>query len=254
MINDNKYKDYDLKMYFFDAGKADAILIEKNNKYIMIDTGLYTLKDDILDYFKKNNIEELEYLIITHFDKDHVGSASYIINDIRVNNIIVTNTKKDSIYYDNYIEAIESKNIVPTVVEDSMNINLEDLKIEVIGSKKVYEEDESNNSSLIVSLRYNNNSFLFMGDSKKERIDDFINSNNKKYDFIKIPYHGKSIDNLDKLLDNIDSSYGVITCSNKEGCSNKTLKVLDKYDIKYYLTRNGDIYVYSNGKEIKIEQ
>ena len=43
------------------------------------------------------------------------------------------------------------------------------------------------NSSLIVSVIYNNNSFLFMGDSENARIKDFISSNTKTYNFIKIP-------------------------------------------------------------------
>ena len=29
--------DYDFKIYFFNAGKADAILLSKNDKYILID-------------------------------------------------------------------------------------------------------------------------------------------------------------------------------------------------------------------------
>ena len=72
MYNNKKISsDYDFKIYFFNAGKADAILVSKNDKYILIDTGEESLSDDILRYFEQNNITRLEYLIITHFDKNH---------------------------------------------------------------------------------------------------------------------------------------------------------------------------------------
>ena len=93
-----------------------------------------------------------------------------------------------------------------------------------------------------------------MGDSENLRIKDFINSNNSKYDFIKIPYHGNYLKRLDDLLENTNSKYGVITCSNKEGCEDKTLDILDKYNVKKYLTRDGSISISSNGEKIKVLQ
>ena len=63
-ISNKDSKNYDFKIYFFNAGKADAILLSKNNKYMMIDTGEEDLSNEILKYFKENNITKLEYLII----------------------------------------------------------------------------------------------------------------------------------------------------------------------------------------------
>ena len=94
-------ENYDFEIYFFNAGKADAILLSKDNKYIMIDTGEEDLSNTILNYFKNNNITKLDYLIITHFDKDHVGSASKIIDNIEIGEVLESNYPKDSIYYNN---------------------------------------------------------------------------------------------------------------------------------------------------------
>lgn len=245
---------YDFKIYFFNAGKADAILIEKNDKYIMIDTGEESLSEEILDYFKKNNIKKLDYLIITHFDKDHVGSASSIIDNIEIGKVLQSNYIKDSVYYNNYINSLNNKKITPITVSGDYDIELVDLKIVVNGPEKTYDSNESNNSSLIVSINYNKNNLLFMGDSQNARIKDFLNNNNETYDFLKVPYHGNSLKRLDTLLEEKNIKYAVITSSNKELESEETIDVLNKYNIKYYLTRKGSITVYSNGNEIKIRQ
>ena len=247
-------KNYDFKIYFFNAGKADAILISKGDKYMMIDTGEESLSDEILSYFKENNIERLEYLIITHFDKDHVGSASTIIDNIEIGTVLQSNVPKDSDYYNNYISSLSTKNITPITVSGNYEITLGETSITVNGPEKVYENNESNNSSLIVSMINGNNKFLLAGDAENARLKDYIPTIDTTYDFIKIPYHGKYLKRLDDLLEKINSNIAVITCSESEGKEEETLTLLENYKIKYYLTKDGPITVLSNGSNIKVIQ
>ena len=83
---------------------------------------------------------------------------------------------------------------------------------------------------------------------------DLLIANNITYDFIKIPYHGNYLKRLEDLLKSTNSKYGVMTCSSSEGCEDKTLEVLNNYNIQYYMTKNGSISVLSNGKDIIINQ
>ena len=246
--------NYDFKIYFFNAGKADAIILSKNGKYIMIDAGEESLSDDILKYFQNNNITKLDYLIITHFDKDHVGSASTIIDNIEIGEVLQSNVPKESEYYDNYIKSLNQKGIMTRTISGDYEIALDNLKIVVNGPEKVYDSNESNNASLIVSVTYNKNKFLFMGDAQNARIKDFLSTNVESYNFLKVPYHGNYLNRLVDLLETINPEYGVMTCSIDEGCENETLEVLNTYNVKYYLTRDGSITVLSNGEEIIIKQ
>ena len=118
----------------------------------MIDTGEESLSDDILKYFNENNITRLEYLIITHFDKDHVGSAASIIDNIDIGEVLQSNSPKESEYYTNYLTSLANKNINPTTVSGNYELSFEDLTIVVNGPVTIYEKNESNNSSLIVSV------------------------------------------------------------------------------------------------------
>ena len=233
----------DLEIYFFQAGKADAILISKNEKYMLIDTGESTLSTTILNYLKERNINRLEYLIITHFDKDHVGSASTIIDQIEIGEVLQSNVPKESEYYEKYLNSLKEK-----------NNTLSDLEIKVIGTNTIYEKNTSNNSSLIVEITNKNNKFLFMGDCENDRIKDFLTSNEETYDFIKIPYHGNYLKRLEELIDETSPTYGVMTCSKEEGCEEETIEVLNKNNIKYYMTKNGSIRIISNGDKITIKQ
>ena len=250
---EDKDKKYNFDMYFFNAGKADAILLNYKNKYIMIDTAHDTFSNEILDYFKKNNITKLDYLIITHFDKDHVGGAAAIIDTIEIENILESNYPKDSEYYKKYVEALNNKGLIASTITTDYEFNYDDLKFKVNGPNKIYDNNESNNSSLIVSIDYKDNSFLFMGDAENDRLEDFISTNKKEYEFIKMPHHGKYQKNVKKLIENVKPNIAVITSSDEEPEEEKTIKLLEENNIDYYLTREGEITIHSDGESIYVE-
>ena len=253
--NEKETNEYNFKTYFFNAGKADCILISNNDKYIMIDTGEETLSKEILAYFNNNNISKLDYLIITHFDKDHVGSSSNIIDNIEIENVLQSDCPKESEYYDNYINSLANKSITPQTISGDLEFEIEDMKIKINGPTKIYDSNESNNSSLIVSINYKNTNYLFAGDCQNDRIKDYLKENSiSTYDFIKIPYHGNYQKKLDDLLEKVQPSYAVITCLANEPDITETLELLEKQNIEYYLTKNGSITVLSDGEEIVIKQ
>lgn len=243
-----------LSIYYFNAGKADACVISDGENNIMIDTGESFLADEILSYFDDNNITDLDYLIITHFDKDHVGSASSVIDNIEIENVLQSNVPKDSEFYDSYLTALDKNNITPVTVSGDYEFTLGDLNFKVNGPEVTYEDNASNNSSLITSLVYGATSFIFMGDAQNDRLKDFISINTSEYDFVKIPYHGNYQKKLDNLLENINPKYAVVTSSEEEPEEDKMIELLNEMGIKYYLTREGAVTVYSDKTNITIEQ
>ena len=247
-------EEYDFEMYFFNAGKADAILIQTNDHYMMIDTGEKSLATTILKYFEEHKIKKLDYLIITHFDKDHVGSAADIIDSVEIGEVLQSNVEKENEYYTAYLKALEKKQITPKTITGDYHTSMETIDININGPTIVYDKNESNNSSLITSLSYVDTKFLLMGDCENKRIKDFNEINNLEYDFLKVPYHGNKLKQLENLLKERNIKYAVITSSNQELESSETTNLLKENNIKTYLTRKGAIRVLSNGEQIIIKQ
>lgn len=244
-----------LKIYFFDAGKADSCVIYNDDFAVLIDTGEKELGNEILVYLENHNIKKLDYLIITHFDKDHVGGASYVLEGIQVDNVIQSNYPKESKVYTKYLNALSEKGITPVTLREDMSFNFGDVYFNINAPiEEVYSNNESNNSSLIVSVKYKNNSFLFMGDAENLRIKEYVLNNSETYDFIKIPYHGHYQTSLDELLNEVKSKYAVITSSSEELEDNTTLELLNSIECNTYLTRNGSILITSDGSMINIKQ
>ena len=254
-FKNNRIIDANLNMYFFNAGKADSILIYNNDFSVLIDTGTNDLGDTIINYLEEKHINKLDYLIITHFDKDHVGSAHKIIKNIRIDNVLQSNYPKESNAYENYINALSSANIIPITVREDFSFEFGDIKFNVNPpTEEEYSKDPSNNSSLITSVIYKDISCIFMGDAQDARIKEFITYNSLSYNFMKVPYHGHYQNTLDSLIKNTNPQYAVITSSNDEPEDSETLELLSNNNITTYLTRNGSILLTSDGTKIEINQ
>ena len=62
----------ELKIYFIDVGQGDStIIVTPCKKTILIDGGDFE-KEILLQYLLNRNINKIDYIIISHFDSDHV--------------------------------------------------------------------------------------------------------------------------------------------------------------------------------------
>ena len=77
-----------VKVTFFDVGKGDAVLIETANHCMMIDSGYDDTAEVILDYLKERETDRLDYLLLSHFDKDHVGGADRILEEVETGTVL----------------------------------------------------------------------------------------------------------------------------------------------------------------------
>ena len=230
-----------LDVYFLKAGKADAIVIATENSSVLIDTGLDGYGGEISSFLASKGIESLDYLIITHFDKDHVGGAAEVVRSVRVENVIESNYPKNSSEYKSYKEALTEAGITPLVPKEDLKFTLDGVEFTVNPpAREFYNDDPSNNSSLIVKTVCGSKSLLFMGDAERDRIDEFIKTDVAGgTDLIKMPHHGKWDSHLRTLISAVNPKYAVITSSDDKPESEKTTALLKEKGIAVYLTRTG---------------
>ena len=236
------------------TGKSDCIIVQIGDKTVMIDTGLDENGETITEFLKNENIKIIDYLIISHLDKDHIGGADVILDEgIQVLNVIQPNYSRDTKQYKEYTEALESHEITPTILTSDTMFEINGASF-IISAPLKEEYEQSNDYSLITSLSYKDQSFLFAGDAEAIRISEFLASNPHPYTLLKVPHHGKYSENLEELLLKISPTYGIITCSEDEYPDEKVLNLLTKYQVQTLLTSDGPIIIQSDGTHITVNQ
>lgn len=79
---------------FVDVGDGDCILIKlPDGKTALIDCGENTdrVYKNVTAKLSQNNVSKIDYFILTHPDVDHIGNATKIIDEYKIENLFVSN-------------------------------------------------------------------------------------------------------------------------------------------------------------------
>ncbi len=229
---------------FLETGNSDCIIVKTQESAILIDTALQESYSYIDSKLKSMNIEKLDCLIITHYDKDHVGSAADVIKDYEPDEIYVTydRPKVYSKAHKNFINIVKELKLEPTIIRENTSFQFSDTTLEIIPPKSdSFTQDASNNSSLMISLEYGSTSFLMTGDIESERIAEILTDGIGEYDVLKVPHHGWIEDNTSDLFKAVSPRYSVITNSTGYRKIPSTVAALISCGSYIYSTANGEV-------------
>lgn len=246
-----------LNLYFLDVGKADAILIQSKNDVILIDTGEEENGPQVVEKLEKLGITKINYMIITHFDKDHVGGAALIMDTFPIDKILVPDYVGFNKAYGKFTKALAKTNQHTTPVGENISFTVNDVKFELLGSKNtsIYEQNkDDNNSSLVTYITHGNNVFLMAGDIQKDRMDEMIQEGVLEATVLKVPHHGEAEDNSKEFLEKVNATYAVITDSKKNPASDSTLDWFGQRNTTVYETRYGEVDCQSDGENVIFTQ
>ena len=257
----------DLKINFVDVGQGDStFIITPKNKTILIDgggsnTGSFDVGENtLLPYILDKGYNKIDLMIISHFDSDHVGGLLTILEEIKVEKVLIAKQEEQSENYKRFFNIVKEKNIPVIVGKRGDKINIEkDLYLDILfPESEQIEENVINNNSLVFNIYYNNFSMLFTGDIEEiaeKRIIEITNKSRLKADIIKIPHHGSKTSSTRELLEIVLPKIALIGVG-KDNLfghpSSETIDKLDELEIKTYRTDiNGEIMINVNKSGIR---
>lgn len=236
------------------AGQADAIIMQTQNRSIIIDCGEKDDGDEIAEYLQEENITNVDYMFITHFDKDHVGGFPEVMENVTASNIYVPEYEGNNNEYETYLKTVKEKNLTITKLNKNTSFTVDDVLFEVSTPKKKTYSEGDNDFSLVISVKHGQNSFLFAADAEAERLTEVISEFGMQYDFLKVPHHGKYNKNTKRFVTAVKPAYSVICDSEKNPAEEETISILEFAGSEIFSTKDGDVSVISDGNKIEITQ
>lgn len=244
----------DMKVSFIYIGQGDATLIQTADAAMLIDTGEYDEKDKLLEGLEQAGVEELDYLILTHPDADHIGAGDVVIDKFKVDHVIMPELERSTKAYTYTMEAIEDQSIEVIDPEIGREYELGDAKFMIIAPYEV-EEDESNNASVGIKLVHGDNTFVFTGDAEQPAEKEMVQGNiDLECDVLKCGHHGSRTATSDAFLEAADPTWAVISCGqeNQYGFPHsEVIAKLEDDDVQIYRTDTmGTVTAVSDGQNI----
>lgn len=242
----------ELTVTVLDIGKADAILIETEQSTVLIDSGEEENGDEVCAALKQKGIDRLDYMILTHLDKDHIGGAAQVLNTVSVEHVIQSANDETSDEYDALKQACHTAGIVPKKLETEETFWLDDAEFRLLpAQEKIYEDD--NDYSIMIELTYGAKRFLFAGDAVERRIGEYLQEGASQFDFFKVPHHGKLENLSEALIYAVNPRYAVITCSKKNPPDDEVVALLKESGAQVFLTEEGTVVARCNGESLIVE-
>ncbi|MDR7857096.1 DNA internalization-related competence protein ComEC/Rec2 [Tissierella sp.] len=224
-----------IELHFVDVGQGDCILIRTLKGDYLIDTGgsildSFDVGESItLPYLQKLGVSKLKGVFITHFDADHCGALPLLIENLNIENILISYEDRDNEVYNE----IKDSGVAITILKEKDKLFLDDnTLIEVLNpNKDLFNRGEvSNNLSLAFLLSYYNKQILFTGDIEKEAELEIVDKFKSNIDIIKIPHHGSNTSSSEEFLNKIKPQIGIISVGRNNFYGHPGKDVLDRYE------------------------
>ena len=219
-----KLRPATLELTIFDVGQGDAALVTTpNNKHFLIDTGRWqpdynSAKYIIIPHLKKEGIEKLDAIFLSHPHADHIGGTIDLIESIPVDTIYNSGASYDSKLYHKYKRKAAEQQIPVVEVRHGEQIPLDPaLRLFIYGPTDSASESNVNNHSLVLEIIYGKTELLFMGDAEAAQEKRLLQNypSHLDTDFLKVAHHGSKSSSSNKLLEKISAQFGVVSLARR---------------------------------------
>ncbi len=98
-----------LNIFYFYVGQADCTLIINNKETMLIDAGDNTDGELIVQFLNSIEVKQIDYLIATHSDDDHIGGMADIIRKFPILNLYIPNREATNKAYEELVKATNNE-------------------------------------------------------------------------------------------------------------------------------------------------
>lgn len=238
-----------LYVNYINVGQGDSILIKVGDCDILIDAGTASYGSTVSSYLKKQGVDDIELMINTHPDADHVGGLTQVLKDYVVEEVWMSkDTSKTTAAYKNFVSAVSSEGLTAKKPDKGTVYTYEYLTLTVLYSAV---GSDSNNSSIVIMAEYGSFRFLFMGDIGEVVEPKLISSGvDLECDVLKVGHHGSKYSSTASFLSAVNAEYGVI-CVGSNSYGHPTSDALNRLASAgtsvYRTDKNGNVVFSTNG-------
>ena len=225
-----------------DIGQGDSILLRDwRGKTILIDTGgkvdfgqkeawrhrrsTSNAERTLLPYLKSRGIDQIDHMVLTHTDTDHMGDLEVLATRVRIKEI---NISKGSLKKDSFVRLLKRLNLPVETLEAGDQLSIFDGSAEVLYPVEV--GDGSNNDSLVLYGRFYGWSFLFTGDLEEEGEKTLLARYPQlRVDILKAGHHGSKGSSHPAFLRQIQAKIALISAGEKNRYQHPHQETLERF-------------------------
>lgn len=256
-----------LKITFLDIGQGDAtFIVFPTGEQMLVDCSIDSRILEALGRVMPFYDNTIDYVLVTHPDKDHYGGCNDVFDRFSVSSIIYNGfVKQQSAEWQEFWRFVTNESAVYTEVTSSQLFHIGSSTIHMLYPDHSLREEaavpgytttnaaDPNNGSIVFLLSYGNATFLFTGDAETEEEQYLVDAYGQvlDVDVLKVGHHGSQTSSIQPFLDVVTPAYAVVSVGVDNTYGHPSLRVLKRLErassTLFRTDKQGDIVVHTDG-------
>jgi beta-lactamase superfamily II metal-dependent hydrolase len=241
----------ELEVHFLDVGQGDSTLVLfPDGKKMLVDGGPRTSGTVVVNYLKQHNIYELDLVVSTHPDEDHLGGLLDVLNQIEVKQLLDSGKTHTTETYREYVQILMAHSIPTIIAKEGQSIHLDKrVDIEVLNSNN--GEIGNNEASTVLKLTMGRVDYLLAADAEAGAEADMVEQYNLDAEILKAGHHGSMTSTTSALLEEVNPEVTVLSYGQDNLYGHPHKDVVDRLSEQgttmFSTAQSGAIIVKTNG-------
>ena len=251
-----------------DTGQGDCFIVQMpDGVNILFDGGSSDVKNvgayRLLPLLKSRGIRSLDFVFVSHTDKDHISGIEELLKDgtVGVSCIVFPDSASPDEAWQDLAQKAQEHGCRCFAIHEGVNLTWGSMEILCLSPEKKREKDDRNNGSQVLMLWTGDFSVLFTGDISAE-MDMRVMAAMDRYgidgcQILKVAHHGAKSSTSGCFLDRVKPQIALISCGegNSYGHPHKELlKRLSDRDIPALATfRWGEVRIQKRQGRLEIK-
>lgn len=241
---------------FLDVGHGDAAVVRTPGGTTMLidggDASGYTDFGErvVAPYLLAHGITRLDYLVVTHPDRDHLGGALHVLDTMPVGNVVIGPRNHGRELETILLARCEAQGVPVLRVAAGDELRAAGATLSVLHPKRdTLGNVDANDDSLVLRVNWEGLSVLFSGDVEAGAEEE-LSMVDCHAAVLKVPHHGSATSSSAAFLDQVAPRAAVISTGPKSGRRPVGKGVLERYEARGIQTLRTD---HHGGVRLRVE-
>lgn len=213
----------DLEFTMLDVGQGDCLYLRlPSGTTCLIDGGSTSVKNvgeyRILPYLKYEGVSELDYVIFTHLDEDHISGIRELVemygtlDSVSIGQMLFPAIANPDESYMELWNLAKEKGIAVGTIGAGDKLSEKNVRLECIYPVKGTYTGDKNNSSTVLQLTFDKFSMLLSGDLGFEGEEELMENHSLiDIDVWKVSHHGSKYSGSEEFLEAVNPQLSLIS-------------------------------------------
>ncbi len=211
-----------IKMTLLDVGHGLSAVVQTANHWLVYDTGAkFSAESDmgqsaLLPFLRRQGVDKIDKLIISHGDNDHIGGAASLMHGITTEQVLTSVPQQLSEYS-------------PVMCATGIFWTWDKVRFTVLSPLHAFVSE--NDNSCVLKIQSEQGAVLLTGDIEAQAESWLIETygNNLKANILIAPHHGSNTSSTSRFLQAIQPEYVLIPAGYRNQFDHPHRDVLQRY-------------------------